>query len=62
MANLSPVRVNRSIYYLVSFQRSGKESIANKVLEWFLDKDDVVGVLLGLKKDVNQRIVLANIL
>jgi len=62
MANLSPVRVNRSIYYLVFFQKSDKGSIANKVLERFLDKDDVVGVFLGLNKDINQCIVFANIL
>jgi len=58
MTNLSPVRVNRSAH----FQRSGGEGIANEVPGQFLDEDDVVGVLLGLKKGVDQRIVLANIL
>ena len=62
MVNLSPVRVNISTHYLVFFQRSGRGSVANEVLGQFLDKEDVVGVLLELKKGVNQCIVLANIL
>jgi len=60
--HLDPVRVNRSAYYLISFQRSSRWSISNKVPEWFLHKEDVKVVLLGLKKGINQHIVLANIL
>jgi len=60
--HLGPVRVNRSTHYLVSFQRDSRESIANKVPGWFLDKENIIMVLLRLKKSINQRIVLANIL
>ena len=59
---LGPVQMNRSTHYLVSFQRDSKGSIANKVLRRFLDKKDVIVVFLRLKKSINQRIVLANIL
>jgi len=54
--------MNRSNNYLVSFQRSGRWNIANKVPGWFLDKENIIKVLLRLKKTVNQCIVLANIL
>jgi len=60
--HLGPVRVNGSTYYLVSFQRSSRWSILNKVPRWFLHKEDVKVVLLGLKKSINQCIVLTNIL
>jgi len=40
--NLSPVRMNRSAYYLVSFQRSSGWGMSNEVPGWFLDKEDVV--------------------
>jgi len=60
--HLGPVRVNRCTHYLVSFQRDSRGSIANEVPGRFLDKEDVVVVFLKLKKSINQRIVLANIL
>jgi len=60
--HLGPVRVNRSTHYLVSFQRDSRRSIANKVPGRFLDKENIIVVLLKLKKSINQRIVLANIL
>jgi len=60
--HLGPVRVNRSTYYLVSFQRDSRGSIANKVPGRFLDKENIIIVLLRLKKSIKQRIVLANIL
>ena len=60
--HLGPVRVNRSTHYLISFQRDSKGSIANKVPGRFLDKENIILVLLRLKKSINQCIVLANIL
>jgi len=60
--HLGPVRVNRSTHYLVSFQRDSRGSIANKVPGRFLDKENIIMVLLRLKNSINQRIVLANIL
>jgi len=59
---LGPVRVNRSTHYLVSFQRNSRGSIADKVPGRFLDKENIIVVLLRLKKNINQCIVLANIL
>jgi len=60
--HLGPVRVNRSTYYLVSFQGDSRRSIADKVPGRFLDKENIIVVLLGLKKSINQHIVLVNIL
>jgi len=60
--HLGPVRVNRSTHYLVSFQRDSRGSIADKVPGRFLDKEDIIVVFLELKKSINQRIVLANVL
>jgi len=60
--HLGPVRVNRCTHYLVSFQRDSRGSIADKVPGRFLDKENIIVVLLGLKKSINQRIVLANVL
>jgi len=60
--HLGPVRVNRSTYYLVSFQRDSRGSIMNKVPGRFLDKENIIVVLLRLKKSINQCIVLVNIL
>jgi len=60
--HLGPVRVNRSTHYLVSFQRDSRGSITNKVPGRFLDKENIIMVLLRLKKSINQRIVLANVL
>jgi len=60
--HLGPVRVNRSAHYLVSFQRDSRGNIADKVPGRFLDKENIIVVLLRLKKSINQRIVLANIL
>jgi len=60
--HLGPVRVNRCTHYLVSFQRDNRESIVNKVPGRFLDKENIIVVLLRLKKSINQCIVLANIL
>jgi len=60
--HLGPVRVNRSTHYLVSFQRDSRGSIANKVPERFLDKENIIMVVLRLKKSINQHIVLANVL
>jgi len=60
--HLGPVRVNRSTHYLVSFQRDSRGSIADKVPGRFLDKENIIVVLLRLKKSINQRIVLANVL
>ena len=60
--HLGLVRVNRSTYYLVSFQKDSRESIANKVSERFLDKENIIVVLLRLKKSINQHIVLVNVL
>jgi len=60
--HLGPVRVNRGIHYLVSFQKDSRGSIMNKVPGWFLDKENIIMVLLRLKKSINQRIVLANVL
>jgi len=60
--HLGPVRVNRSTHYLVSFQRDSRGSIPNKVPGRFLDKDNIIVVLLKLKKSINQHIVLVNIL
>jgi len=59
---LGPVRVDRSTHYLVSFQRDSKRSIADKVPGRFLDKKNIIVVLLRLKKSINQRIVLVNVL
>ena len=59
---LGPVRMNRSTHYLVSFQRDSRGSIMNKVTGRFLDKEDIIVVLLRLKKSINQRIVLVNVL
>jgi len=60
--HLGPVRVNRSTHYLVFFQRDSRGSITNKVPGRFLDKEDIIVVLLRLKKSINQHIVLVNIL
>jgi len=60
--HLGPVRVNRSTHCLVSFQRDSRRSIADKVPGRFLDKENIIVVLLRLKKSINQCIVLANIL
>jgi len=60
--HLGPVRVNRSTHYLVSFQRDSRGSIADKVPGRFLDKENIIMVLLRLKKSINQHIVLVNIL
>ena len=60
--HLGPVRVNRSTHYLVSFQRDSRGSIPDKVPERFLDKENIIMVLLRLKKSINQCIVLANVL
>jgi len=60
--HLGPVRVNRSTHYLVSFRRDSRGSIANKVPGRFLDKENIIMVLLRLKNSINQRIVLANVL
>jgi len=60
--HLGPVRVNRSTHYLVSFQRDSRGSIADKVPGRFLDKENIIVVLLRLKKSINQYIVLANVL
>jgi len=60
--HLGPVRVNKSIHYLVFFQRDSRRSIADKVPGRFLDKENIIVVLLRLKKSINQRIVLVNIL
>jgi len=60
--HLGPVRVNRGTHYLVSFQRDSRGSIANQVPGRFLDKENIIVVLLRLKKSINQRIVLANVL
>jgi len=54
--------VNRRAYYLVSFQRDSRGSIVDKVPRRFLDKEDIIVVLLRLKKSINQCIVLMNIL
>jgi len=59
---LGPVRVDRSTHYLVSFQRDSKRSIADKVPGRFLDKKNIIVVLLRLKKSINQHIVLVNVL
>jgi len=40
--HLGLVRVNRCTHYLVSFQRDSRGSIANKVLERFLDKENII--------------------
>jgi len=60
--HLGLVRVNRSTHSLVSFQRDSRGSIADKVPGRFLDKENIIVVLLRLKKSINQYIVLANIL
>ena len=60
--HLGPVRVNRGTHYLVSFQRDSRGSIRNKVPGRFLDEENIIVVLLGLKKSINQYIVLANVL
>ena len=60
--HLGPVRVNRNTYYLVSFQRDSRGSITNKVPGRFLDKENIILVLLRLKKSINQCIVLVSIL
>jgi len=60
--HLGPVRVNKSTHHLVSFQRDSRGSIADKVPGRFLDKENIIVVLLGLKKSINQCIVLANVL
>jgi len=60
--HLGPVRVNRSTHYLVSFQRDSRGSIADEVLGRFLNKENIIVVLLRLKKSINQHIVLANVL
>jgi len=60
--HLGLVRVNRYTHYLVSFQRDSRGSIVNKVPERSLDKENIIVVLLRLKKSINQHIVLANIL
>jgi len=59
---LGPVRVNKSTHHLVSFQKDSRGSIADKVPGRFLDKENIIVVLLGLKKSINQCIVLANVL
>jgi len=46
---LGSVRMNRSTHYLVSFQRDSRGSIMNKVPGRFLDKEDIIVVLLRLK-------------
>jgi len=51
--HLGPVRMNRSTHYLVSFQRNSRGSIANKVPERFLDEEDIIVVLLRLKKSIS---------
>jgi len=51
--HLGLVRVNRSTHYLVFFQRDSRGSIANKVPGRFLDKEDIIVVLLRLKKSIN---------
>jgi len=60
--HLGPVRMNRSTHYLVSFQRNSRGSIVDKVPGRFLDKENIIVVLLKLKKSINQCIVLVNIL
>jgi len=60
--HLGLVRVNRSTHYLVSFQRDSRGSIVDKVPGRFLNKENIIVVLLRLKKSINQCIVLANIL
>jgi len=60
--HLGPVRVNKSTHYLVSFQRDSRGSIVDKVPGRFLDKENIIVVLLRLKKSINQHIVLANVL
>ena len=60
--HLGLVRMNRSTYYLISFQRDNRGSIVNKVSGRFLDKEDIIVVLLRLKKSISQHIVLMNIL
>jgi len=51
--HLGPVRVNRSTHYLVSIQRDSRGSIANKVPGRFLYKENIIMVLLRLKKSIN---------
>jgi len=51
--HLGPVRVNRSTYYLISFQGDSRRSIVNKVPGRFLDKENIIVVLLRLKKSIN---------
>jgi len=41
---LGLVRANRSTYYLVSFQRDSRGSIANQVPGRFLDKENIMGL------------------
>ena len=50
---LGLVRANRSTHYLVSFQRDSRGSIANQVLERFLDKENIIVVFLRLRKSIN---------
>ena len=50
---LGLVRANRSTHYLVSFQRDSRGSIANKVPGRFPDKENIIVVLLRLKKSIN---------
>jgi len=47
--HLGLVRVNRYAHYLVSFQRDSRGSIANKVPGRFLDKENIILVLLSLE-------------
>jgi len=51
--HLGPVRMNRSTHYLVSFQGDSRGSITNKVPGRFLDKENIIMVLLRLKKSIN---------
>jgi len=51
--HLGLVKVNRSTHYLVSFQRDSRGSIADKVPGRFLDKENIIVVLLRLKKSIN---------
>jgi len=59
--HLGLVRIDRSTHYLIFFQRDSRESIVNKVPGRFLNKENIIVVLLRLKKSINQCIVLANI-
>ena len=56
--HLGLVRVNRNAHNLVFFQRNSRESIVNKVLGRFLNKENIILVLLRLKKSINQHIFI----